>query len=163
MKRKAAIALGSNLGERLTFLFEAAKQISEDVLGDVKGSQVYESKPWGIEEQPLFLNAVIVGLSEWKAPAIIDYLKQLERDMGRMKSEKNGPREIDLDLICLEDDVLDLPGINVPHPRMQDREFVLRPLCDVWAEWTHPILKKAAAELLKTHTEDSTVFFARLL
>ncbi len=161
--KKAAIALGSNLGDRLSFLQTAAKRIAEDVLEGMESSAVYETEPWGIKEQGKFLNAVVVGQTEWKAPAIIDYLKQLEKELGRIASTKNGPREIDLDLLCVESEIVEAPGVSVPHPRIQEREFVLRPLCDVWGNWKHPQLKKTAEELLEIQTTNSTVFLQRLL
>ncbi len=145
---KIAIALGGNQGDRLGFLQRAVRCILSDVVTDAKSSPIYETTPWGIKDQNDFLNAVIVGLTDWGAPAILNYLKDLERELGRTHCVINGPREIDLDLIAYGASVIDLPGILVPHPRCHERIFVLQPLCDVWPDWHHPQKKRTALQLL---------------
>ncbi len=148
-KKKIAIALGSNMGNRSSNIQRAADALKEEFLENAVLSQVYETKPWGIEDQPMFFNAVVVGYSEWKPPAILNYLKELETKLGRTKREQNGPREIDLDLIAYAEETFEAPGLRVPHPAMAERDFVLLPFCDVWPEWRHPILGKSAQELKK--------------
>jgi 2-amino-4-hydroxy-6-hydroxymethyldihydropteridine diphosphokinase len=148
-KVKVAIALGANLGDREKMIRKAAERLGEVFLEEVKLSQLIETEPWGIKDQPKFLNAVMVGLSEWKPPAILNYLKSLERDLGRVTTVKNGPRVIDLDLICYGEEVWSGEGIEVPHPRMAERDFVLIPLVEVWPAWYHPIRKKTATQLLE--------------
>ncbi|MBI3295258.1 MAG: 2-amino-4-hydroxy-6-hydroxymethyldihydropteridine diphosphokinase [Deltaproteobacteria bacterium] len=156
---RAAIALGSNLGDRLLFIQTAAGHIGQDVLTNARLSTVYETPPWGITDQPRFLNAVIVGETDWKAPAILNYLKDLEREMGRRHSQVNGPREIDLDLIALGSAIERTPAIEVPHPRCYDRAFVVKPLCDVWPEWRHPIFGLTARERLASLNTAGVVAF----
>jgi 2-amino-4-hydroxy-6-hydroxymethyldihydropteridine diphosphokinase len=145
---KIAIALGSNLGDRLATLRKAAARLSEDLLDDQVGSSVYETNPEGITDQPKFYNAIVIGTTEWKPPAIVNFLKQLEAELGRTSTEKNGPRVIDLDLIALGDMLWDSEGVVVPHARMQEREFVLLPFADVWPDWKHPRLKVSVEQLL---------------
>lgn len=137
-KTRTAVALGANLGDRLATLREAARQISEDVLEGAVFSSVYESEPWGYEDQPRFLNAVLVGDSEWKPPALLNYLKNLEAKLGRTPTFQNGPRVVDLDLICFGDAIWTTEGIEVPHPRMLTRAFVMVPLAEIWPDWVHP-------------------------
>lgn len=148
-KVKVAIALGANLGDRDKIIRLAAQRLEEDLLEETKLSNLIETEPWGVKDQPKFLNAVIVGLTDWKPPAILDYLKSLERELGRVSTVKNGPRVINLDLICQGEEVWNSPGIEVPHPRMADRDFVLIPLFEVWPTWCHPIRRKIVTQLLE--------------
>jgi 2-amino-4-hydroxy-6-hydroxymethyldihydropteridine diphosphokinase len=153
-----AIALGSNLGDRLAVIRRAMETLGEDLLEGAKSSSIYESDPWGKTDQPKFLNAVIVGLSEWKPPAIVNYLRDLERRLGRLpSSERNGPRHIDLDLLAWGDRTWDEDSIVVPHPRMQERAFVLVPLGELWPQWRHPRMKKTVSELVKALPAGSTL------
>lgn len=147
-KVKVAIALGSNLGDREQIIRLAAKKLEENFLEEAKLSKVIETEPWGIKEQPRFLNAVTVGFSEWSPSAILDSLKSLERDLGRTQTVRNGPRIIDLDLICYGDLIVRSEKLEVPHPRMTERDFVLVPLLEVWSEWVHPVLNKNVSSLL---------------
>lgn len=150
MKQKTSvvIALGTNLGDRQAYLQAAVARLSEEFLEDAVTSSVYESEPWGLTEQPKFLNMVIRGLSEWKPPAIVNFLKTTERDLGRTKSLRNGPREIDLDLIAYGENTWKSDGVSVPHPSMRDRSFVLFPLAEVWPDWHHPDDRRTAADLV---------------
>lgn len=149
-RTQVAIGLGSNLGDRLGFLKSATKRITTDFLEETLCSKVYETKPWGLKAQPDFLNAVIVGKCEWKPPAILNYLTSLERKLGRKPGPKWGPREIDLDLLIYGDAVSRIDGLVVPHPHLVEREFVLRPLCDLWCEWVHPVENKSVREMLES-------------
>ena len=146
---RIAIALGANLGDRLHTLRAAAAKISEEVLEEVLTSQVYETPPWGITEQPTFYNAVMTGICDWKPPALLNYLKQLEREMGRVSTVKNGPRVLDLDIIAYGNEIWESEGLSVPHRHLAERDFVLVPLSEIWAEWKHPKLAKTAQELLQ--------------
>lgn len=146
-KKNIAIALGSNLGDRLGIIQEAVSILKTDFLENAELSSILETPPWGIEDQPPFLNAVLVGDSEWKPAAIVNFLKNLERDLGRKSREKNGPREIDLDLLAVEDEIYSGEGVEVPHPGIASRDFVLSPLAEVWPQWVHPVLKKTTLEM----------------
>lgn len=154
MKQKTSvvIALGTNLGDRRGYLQAAVARLAEEFLENAVTSSVYESEPWGPEaemkDQPKFLNMVVRGLSEWKPPAIVNFLKNTERDLGRTKNRRNGPREIDLDLIAYGEKTWDSDGVSVPHPSMLDRSFVLFPLAEVWPEWRHPATQQTAADLV---------------
>ena len=160
---RVAIGLGSNLGDRVQTLLQAIERLQEDVLQASKVSSLYESPPWGpVTDQPPFLNAVIVGDSEWKAPAILSYLKTLERNLGRTPGPQFGPRILDLDLIAMGELNWKGEGIEVPHPRLAERDFVLLPLKEVWPDWVHPKLGKDVPtlfrELLKTQPSHARVF-----
>jgi 2-amino-4-hydroxy-6-hydroxymethyldihydropteridine diphosphokinase len=155
-KVRVAIGLGSNLGNRAEKIQEAIQTISEEFLEDAKFSQLYESEPWGKTDQPKFLNAVVVGLSEWKPPAIVNYLKNLERELGRTEAVKNGPRVIDLDLLAYGELVWDEEGVTVPHPGILDRDFVILPWRELWPNWKHPILKKSLEEIWQSFPHPKT-------
>jgi 2-amino-4-hydroxy-6-hydroxymethyldihydropteridine diphosphokinase len=156
-KTDIVIALGSNLGDRESYLRAAVDCLCEEFLENPRPSSVYESEPWGETDQPKFLNMVVRGLSEWKPPAILNFLKNTERELGRTKNRRNGPREIDLDLIAFGERVWESEGLTVPHPSMLDRSFVLFPLAEVWPEWRHPSNQKTAAELVAEWSKNRPV------
>ena len=160
---RVAIGLGSSKGDRLEFLRQAFARLREDLfLDDPVPSAVFETPPWGGVAQGQFLNAAVVGLSDWKPPAILNYLKQLEQDLGRQQRERNADREIDLDLLFYGDVLWTSEGIEVPHPALAEREFVLLPLAQIAPDWKHPLLKKSVLDLLvewqTSHTSTAKVF-----
>lgn len=148
---KIAIGLGCNLGNRLDTLKIAAQMIKEEILENAVSSSVYETAPWGIKEQPPFFNAVIVGLCEWKPAALVNYLKSLEAQLGRTRTVKNGPREIDLDLLAYGENIFEAEGVRVPHPGIAERDFVLVPMVEVWGGWVHPIAKLSVGKLFEQY------------
>ncbi|MGE3759366.1 MAG: 2-amino-4-hydroxy-6-hydroxymethyldihydropteridine diphosphokinase, partial [Pseudobdellovibrionaceae bacterium] len=106
---RIAIALGSNLGDRKTAILKAVEIMADDFLKKHELSAIYATEPWGITDQPRFLNAVVVGETDWKPPANLNYLKDLERKLGRTETIKNGPRVIDLDLIVFGNETWESP------------------------------------------------------
>ena len=141
-----AVGLGANLGDRHQNLKRAALKLLE-CMEDVRSSSVYESEPWGGLDQPLYLNAVLVGASIWKPPALVNFFKMVEREQGRVDNVRYGPRLIDLDLLVYGDEVWNTESIVVPHSQLEHRDFVLIPLSEVWADWRHPLLERSALEL----------------
>jgi 2-amino-4-hydroxy-6-hydroxymethyldihydropteridine diphosphokinase len=117
-------------------------------------SRLYETGPAYVLNQPVFLNIVVEGETELSPGDLLVYLKQLEKKMGREKTLRYGPRKIDLDIVFYDDLVLDIPGLTIPHPRMHERGFVLRPLADIAPAIVHPILKRSVAELLAGLLDD---------
>lgn len=141
------IALGTNLGERLDNLRAAIKALAPDATVLTR-SHVYETPPWGYENQPAFLNMVVKAETGLEPETLLKYLKQLEAELGREKSIRWGPRLIDLDILFYDDLVIDTPPLVIPHPRLHERAFVLVPLADVAAEVVHPVLGDFIWELL---------------
>lgn len=142
------IALGSNKGDRINYLREAALRMSKNSkMSQLQTSSVYETKPYGNVSQPNFLNAVIKMKTSYSLVEMIDYLKNLEIKLGRKESEKWGPREIDLDLLFFDDIVFENDRVKVPHYGIQDRDFVLIPLNEIAADFFHPVLKQKIQDI----------------
>ena len=123
----AYVGLGSNLGDRARLIEEAAM-----LIGATRLSTVIETEPWGYENQPKFLNAVAEVETRLAARQLLDHLLDVERRLGRERvGAQWGPRTIDLDLLLYGDETIDEPGLVVPHPRLAERDFVLRPLAEL--------------------------------
>lgn len=147
MDNTVYLALGSNLGDRLANLKRAIAALSPQMEVKAK-SHVYETPPWGFEDQPKFLNQVI-QVNTYLAPEpLLKHLKRLEVTLGRKATFPNGPRLIDIDILFYDDLVLNTPSLEIPHPRLHERGFVLLPLADIAPDWVHPVLKKSVRELL---------------
>lgn len=145
------IGLGSNLGNRNQNLNQAIDQIR--LIPQTKlitVSRFHETDPVGGPPQEKFLNGAAILETALSPQDLLKGLLAIEQQMGRPASrEKWGPRVIDLDLLSYGDQILHLPGLEIPHPRMAERPFVLIPLAEIAPEWKHPILKKTALELLR--------------
>ena len=140
------LALGTNLGDRLANLKQAIASLTPQL--DVKAkSQVYETPPWGVEDQPKFLNQVIRAKTYLDPEPLLKHLKRLEVALGRKESFVNGPRLIDIDILFYDDLVLSKPALVIPHPRLHERGFVLLPLLDIAPDLVHPVQKKTVREL----------------
>ncbi len=132
MTRLAYLGLGSNVGDRLAHLQQAVDAIAaEPGIEAVDVSAVYETDPVGGPPQPDYLNAVVAAETQLSARALLDLAHRLERDAGRERSERFGPRTLDVDVLLVGEESVDEPDLVVPHPRMSERSFVLAPLRDV--------------------------------
>ena len=147
MKHTVYIALGTNLGDRLANLRTAIQSMPPEVKV-LAESHVYETPPWGYEDQPAFLNMVIKAETKLEPEPLLKYLKQLEVELGREQNIRWGPRLIDLDILFYDDLVLASPPLVIPHPRLHERAFVLVPLADVAPDLIHPVLKQSVRDLL---------------
>jgi 2-amino-4-hydroxy-6-hydroxymethyldihydropteridine pyrophosphokinase len=140
------LALGSNLGDRLANLKEAIAALPPQMEVKAKSS-VYETPPWGYENQPKFLNQVIKAQTYLDPEPLLKHLKRLEVALGRKESFPNGPRLIDMDILFYDDLVLNRPSLVIPHPRLHERGFVLLPLMDIAPDLIHPVNKKSVREM----------------
>lgn len=145
----AVVGLGSNLGDRAGTLRSAAARLrSYASAGSFRMSHLYESRPWGVREQPDFLNAVSVFDTSLEAIPLLEVLKETERLLGRTESTRWGARRIDLDLLDLGGRRMESVELTLPHPRIAERAFVLVPLCEVAPDWRDPLTGRSAAEML---------------
>ena len=145
--RTVYLGLGTNLGERESNLRDALGRLAADVRIEAV-SAVYESEPVGFRAQPDFWNLVVRGQTELEPRALLGAIKEIERAMGRRPSFRNAPRVIDIDILVYDDVVLDLPELSIPHPRMLERAFVLRPLAELAPGLVHPRTGRTIAEHL---------------
>lgn len=152
---RVAIAIGSNLGDRHAAVAFAAEQLRAFVT-DIALSHSVETEPEGegLEDQPLYLNAVAVGETALGPRDLLDALLAIERHYGRERPYPGAPRTLDLDLILLGDTREDAPGLQVPHPRFRERFFVLGPLAEVAPEMIDPVTGLRIWELLQKLLRD---------
>ena len=155
--RRAAIALGSNLGDRAAAIGYAAKRLS-GILSHTVVSEAVETDPEGegLAGQPRYVNAVLVGETSMPARELLDALLAIERDFGRERPYPNAPRTLDLDLILLGDEIIDEPGLQVPHPRFRERFFVLGPMAEIAPDLRDPLTGLSVGELLRGLLRDET-------
>jgi 2-amino-4-hydroxy-6-hydroxymethyldihydropteridine diphosphokinase len=148
MEHVVYLALGTNLGDRSANLQAALAALPRFLIIE-RISPIYETPPWGFVEQSRFLNIVIEGRTSLDPGKLLDDLKKLETELGRVAGPRWGPRKIDLDILFFDDLVIDLPGMTIPHPHLHERVFVLVPLADIAPGLCHPILHKTVSEILK--------------
>ena len=148
MKKSVYLSLGSNLGDRQAKLRTAIGKLMN--LGDVMTvSSIYETEPIGLREQPWFLNCVVLMQTERLPRLFLKNVLGIEQEMGRKRLQPKGPRIIDIDILLFGNATIETPDLTVPHPAMHERRFVLAPLAEIAPEVRHPVMKRAARELLE--------------
>jgi 2-amino-4-hydroxy-6-hydroxymethyldihydropteridine diphosphokinase len=147
------IALGANLPSRFGApekTFEAARlSLAARGVQVIKTSRVWKTAPVPVSDQPWYSNAVIAVQTDLSPQGLHEVLKSIEIDFGRIPSERNSARLIDLDLIAYGAQIIDEPGLVVPHPRMNGRGFVLLPLQEIAPDWVHPVTRKPIELLVR--------------
>ncbi len=141
------IGLGSNLGDRKTNLSTAIKFI-KTFAKIIKKSSIYETEPVGYKKQNNFLNMVASVSTKFAPIELTEKLRKIEKNMGRTRRIKNGPRIIDIDILLCNKEIIDLRSLKIPHPRMHKRNFVLTPLSEIAPNSIHPKYKKNMRTLL---------------
>lgn len=143
-----ALGLGSNLGNRLGNLREAARSVAKTIGPILQASDVFETEPWGVTDQPHFLNAcLLLNLDGADPEALLASLKAIERQMGRKETIRWGARSIDIDILLLGDLAYESPLLKIPHRHLPERAFVLTPLAQLLPRWTHPLTGRTVAEM----------------
>jgi 2-amino-4-hydroxy-6-hydroxymethyldihydropteridine diphosphokinase len=151
------LALGTNLGDRMQNLREALRQVRESVRLTAV-SRVYETEPWGVIDQPRFLNMALEGQTELTPEELLSFVKGIERSLGRERGVRYGPRVIDIDILLYDEVVIQADGLEIPHPRMAERRFVLVPLAEIAPGAVHSVLGKSVRELLAQLPDDGSVW-----
>ena len=154
--RKIYLSIGSNKGNRYSFIKEALRLIHKDIGEVILISKIYETKSWGFQSDD-FLNLCILIKSELIPKKLISKLKKIEERIGRERNnEKIEAREIDIDILFYSDEIVNQKDLIIPHQRLHLRNFVLYPLNDIAADFIHPILLKSVNELLNECEDNDT-------
>jgi 2-amino-4-hydroxy-6-hydroxymethyldihydropteridine diphosphokinase len=140
--------LGSNLGDRSAYL-AAALDALEQLSPGIRASSIYESEPVGYADQPLFWNMAAEMQWSGEPEALLEVLQRIERRLGRRKRFRNGPREIDIDILDFGGLVRDSPNPVLPHPALALRRFALAPLAEIAPRWRHPVTGLTAREMMR--------------
>jgi 2-amino-4-hydroxy-6-hydroxymethyldihydropteridine diphosphokinase len=158
MAKIAFLGLGTNLGDREENLKIAVDNISESAGEVVSFSQIYETEPWGFRNEDHFFNMVIQIKTRLKPVDLLKQLLKIEIQIGRVRgAEKYSSRIIDIDILLYENEIINKPYLKVPHPMIQERKFVLVPLCDIAPGMVHPVLNKTFKILLEECDDESIV------
>lgn len=148
------LGLGSNIGDSQSHLETAIQKLT--TWGDIRAvSSFYETEPVGVTDQAWFLNCVLLFETELSPEELLVKAKEIEKELGRTASIRNGPRIIDIDILLYDDRIIEADDLTVPHPRIHERRFVLLPLSEISPNLVHPIFKRTIAELLQELPEGS--------
>jgi 2-amino-4-hydroxy-6-hydroxymethyldihydropteridine diphosphokinase len=151
------LSLGSNIGDRYKNLAQAVTLIREEGVKVIKISSMYETQPVDLPSQPWFINQVIEAHADIKPDEFIGLLKRIEQKMGRKTSVHKRPRSIDIDILLADKLIVKTGQLEIPHPRLDQRNFVLVPLCEISPRIRHPLLGHTVKSLLKRSKDPSSV------
>ena len=147
------LALGSNVENRKQHI-ETAIVLLREKVHDITVAPLYETKPRYFENQHNFLNTVLSGFTDVEPQELLQFTKTVQKKVGRVERFRNGPREIDIDILFYDKVVYKDEELEIPHPGIQERDFVLQPFSDINPNFPHPVLKKTIRELLDTLPEE---------
>jgi 2-amino-4-hydroxy-6-hydroxymethyldihydropteridine diphosphokinase len=154
---KAYLQTGTNLGDRAAQLKEAASKIATKI-GTINAiSKLYETEPWGLKNQPYFYNQVLLVNTLLSPSELLRAAKEIEREMGRIDTEKWGRRVIDVDILLYEDQIIETAELVIPHPMLHKRNFCLVPLMEIAPELEHPLLKQTIEDIYWESSDDLEV------
>lgn len=150
------LLLGSNLGDREAYLQKAIDLIGTGLGPVSEKSSIYETEAWGKTDEPNYLNQVIRVDTDLLARQVLEKILIIENKMGRVREEKWGSRIIDIDILFYGQDIINEPGLIVPHPELHNRRFTLEPLNEIAPDLQHPVLKKSIFRL-KNELKDNLI------
>ena len=142
------LLLGSNMGDSEQMLSVATNMIEKNIGKLTTSSAIYRTAAWGKEDQPDFLNQIIIVSSLLSSSTLLKEIFIIEKEMGRVRTTKNAARVIDIDMLFFNDEIIQTENLTVPHKQIQNRKFVLVPLAEIAPDFIHPVLKKSSLELL---------------
>jgi len=145
---EAYIGIGSNLGHRKQNCEKAIGLLIENHITVMKRSTMLETEPWGIKDQPKFINMALTIDTILEPENLLNLLKKIESAVGRTQTSRWGPRIIDLDILLYDNLIINTNTVQIPHPGIKERDFVLRPLSEIAPDKIHPVFKKSIKELL---------------
>ena len=151
------LSLGSNLGDRATQIEQALARLAEEGVRIVKRSSFYETEPVEFLAQGWFLNIAVEAETELTARQLLRVIRQIERELGRKRTVRAGPRTIDIDILLFDAKIMNAADLEIPHPRMTERRFVLVPMTEIAPTLRHPALRLTMAELLAATKDRSQV------
>jgi 2-amino-4-hydroxy-6-hydroxymethyldihydropteridine diphosphokinase len=149
----AYFLVGGNIGNRENNISLAINLINQNIGKIVRKSSMYQTAPWGNKEQPDFLNQVLQIKTKLNAGQCMEQILIIENKIGRVRTIKNAPRAIDIDILFYNDEVINSPNLTVPHPQIEKRRFVLIPMNELSPNFMHPVLHKSINYLLSTCTD----------
>ena len=147
------LLIGGNMGNRQQNLEQAIAALNNRTGTVVQQSAVYETAAWGKTDQQAFLNQALLLQTVLPADRLMEALLVIEKSMGRVRMEKNGPRIIDIDILFFNDAMIHQPSLTIPHPEIQNRRFALEPMADLAPDLIHPVLHATILELLEVCTD----------
>ncbi len=151
------LSLGSNVGDRLNYL-TLSKTAIQNYLGSIQfSSNIYETEPWGVDNQDSYLNQVVAVQTNRTPNDLLDNIHLIERELGRIRRVHYGPRTIDIDILYYGERIIDIENLKIPHSHIQKRRFILVPLSEILPQMQHPLLKKTNQELLDMVKDEGKV------
>lgn len=156
------LSIGTNMGNRAANLELVHSLISRNVGIVSKESSVYEAEPWGVTDQENYYNQVLCVKTALEPVDLLRKCQVMEQKMGRVRLLKWEARIMDIDILFFNDLVIQEEALKIPHPLLQERNFVLKPLCEIAKNWRHPVLNKTAQELLEICTDETSAVLLEL-
>jgi len=157
MSSTTVLSLGSNLGDRSNYLFQARENICRTIGKSIQNSAIYETEPWGLTEQNAYLNQVVEIETTMSPVDILSAIQAIEELLGRIRTLRYGPRTLDIDILYIGQTRVENERLQIPHPQIAHRRFLLVPLSEILPDFVHPVLGFNHRELLNLTADLLTV------